>query len=541
MSGGVFTKSRAQIAMVHTVRLGYYLSILLAVLLFQSLQPQFVSLEILTPLYLSLVLAFCVSIAFTYNFDQFFSSSALNASLFAFDSFLVTFLLATTGLKQSVFFFFYLVNIILCSFVFGRKGAWGVSTLSVLGFVILSFLGTEVHGQSLAFLMTFNIFAFVVVGYLAGMLSEQLNFMDVDIARLQDLNELIVGNVGTGLMTLDPSGRVIQINTAGQSLLDSGAEIIGQNIDIKIPNFMRRLQNHMDEQRESIAKYEFHFEDATDTKILAMTVSPLKESETHIGYIVLFEDATQFKKMELAIRQSEKLAAVGALASGIAHEIRNPLASISGSIQMLQGFLPHISDDQKKLMSISMKEIDRLNDLISEFLEYVRPEKPPTEPVDIVQVLREVTEMVRFNKTFRNDVVTAVDFKSTGMIAGHFDKLKQAFLNIVINAYQAMEKQEETPRLFIRTFNRDGNLVVSIKDNGPGMEEKTLKRLFEPFHTTKAKGTGLGLAVTHKIFESHGAKVFVESRKGEGAEFIIEFPELPSKQGIERINKGRAS
>jgi two-component system sensor histidine kinase PilS (NtrC family) len=217
------------------------------------------------------------------------------------------------------------------------------------------------------------------------------------------------------------------------------------------------------------------------------------------------------------------MAAVGQLAAGIAHEIRNPLASISGSVQLLgAGFKPQ-QEEEQKLMRIVLREIDRLNNLITEFLDFVRPDVLKDDPIDLNVLIRDVVEMLKFNKNLRADIVQDLDLKADVEISGNRDKLKQALLNIVINAYQAMNDVAE-PKITIRTFSTDGKVTLKIRDRGCGIDEVGLRRMFEPFHTTKPKGTGLGLAVTHKIIESHHGHIEVESAKGVGTEFTLEFP-----------------
>jgi two-component system sensor histidine kinase PilS (NtrC family) len=243
--------------------------------------------------------------------------------------------------------------------------------------------------------------------------------------------------------------------------------------------------------------------------------------------VLTFQDLTKVRRLEFAMRQSEKLAAVGQLAAGIAHEIRNPLASISGSIQLLESSLPAAKDaEERKLMRIVLREIDRLNGLISEFLVYVRPDQAKDDPVDLGILTRETLDLIKLNPTLRQDVRQVATLEAgpgAAVVSGDRDKLRQAILNVVMNAYQAMGESSEP--VIEASACRSGDLVqLKIRDCGVGIEESRLRKIFEPFHTTKPKGTGLGLAVTHKIVETHGGKIFVESAPGQGTEFTFEFP-----------------
>ncbi|MCB0393294.1 MAG: GHKL domain-containing protein [Bdellovibrionales bacterium] len=220
------------------------------------------------------------------------------------------------------------------------------------------------------------------------------------------------------------------------------------------------------------------------------------------------------------MRRNEKMAAIGQLAAGIAHEIRNPLASISGSIQLLKA--DNSTPENEKLFSIVLKEIDRLNLLITEFLDFARPEGMPSDPINPNTVLSEVMDMVAVNKQLPEGIRQERQLQSKSYILGQADKLKQVFLNLAINAYQAMEGRESS-QLTVRSYEKDGHLLIEFEDNGAGMKPEIANRIFEPFLTTKAKGTGLGLATVHKILENHGAKIHLQTAPNEGTKFTLEF------------------
>lgn len=528
-----FTKSRNQMLIIQGVRLAFQFVILIITLAFQSAQPEFVNVDVLFPVYILLATSFAVNGLYLFFFDRALRSWPATAFLFTFDAIFVTALIYSTGVSQSIFLFMYLVNIILCGFVFQRTGATALSLWTSVLFSFLMIMQNEIKGQTLYFAFGLNLLAFFAIAGLSGFLSEQLNFMGSelkargkDLAKLKDLNNLIVENIATGLVTVSQSGNIVQCNHAASEILDRQIKLLGMEIQKILPGFLTRVSRLIQSEGKT-AHFEIQYVNKRDEKlILEMIVSPLRNTNNDLeGYILIFQDLTKVRRLEFAMRQSEKLAAVGQLAAGIAHEIRNPLASISGSIQMLKAtaaaFDP--SGDQARLMSIILREIDRLNALISEFLEFVRPEVPATNSLQINDIVREVADMARVNQALRSDVQQHLDLRAKQKISGHFDKLKQALLNMVINAYQAMEKATN-PELVLSTKDRDQYVLLKIRDNGSGIEEKNLKRIFEPFHTTKPKGTGLGLAVTHKILESHGAKVFVESSPGQGTEFTLEFP-----------------
>ncbi len=530
-----FTKSRAQMVIIEGVRLGFLLAILVITLIFQALQPEFVNIEVILPVYIMMACAFAVNALYLIFFDEALKLWLATAILFTFEAVFITSLIHFTGVNQSIFLFLYLVNIILCGFVFQRRGALMLALWTSVLFSVLMIMGPDLRGQTLFFAVGLNNLAFFAVAMLSGFLSEQINFMGSalmaqgkDLRALKNLNALIVDNIATGLLTVDADGRIIQANRAASDILDRTIpQLVSQRLEQVVPELFAKVKatSQADQSyRESADRFDLTYKNADDeTTILEITVSPLPTESAMQGFIVTFQDLTRVRRLENQMRQSEKMAAVGQLAAGIAHEIRNPLASISGSIQMLGGSFTARQEEEQQLMRIVLREIDRLNNLITEFLDFVRPPVLKDDPVDLNQLIRDVLDMVKFNKALRTDVKQVVKFEATSVIAGHRDHLKQAFLNIIINAYQAMNESAQ-PELTISTADVGGKVVVKFRDAGCGIDEKGLRKIFEPFHTTKPKGTGLGLAVTHKIIESHEGRIFVESTKGVGTEFTLEFP-----------------
>lgn len=530
-----FTKSRAQMVIIQAVRLGFLLAILAITLMFQALQPEFVNIEVILPVYIMMTCAFAVNAIYLLFFDEALKRWLTTAFLFTFEALFITSLIHFTGVNQSIFLFLYLVNIILCGFVFQRRGAIMLSLWTSVLFSLLMVFGPDLRGQTLFFAVGLNNLAFFAVAMLSGYLSEQINFMGSallaqgkDLRALKNLNALIIDNIATGLLTVDSEGRIIQANRAASDILDRTVrQLVGEKLESVVPEMFAKVKaaaEHPHEDGESADRFDVTYKNPSDEKtILEVTVSPLPTESAMPGFIVTFQDLTRVRRLEYQMRQSEKMAAVGQLAAGIAHEIRNPLASISGSIQLLGGSFTSRQEEEQRLMAIVLREIDRLNNLITEFLDFVRPPTLKDDPVDLNQLIRDVLEMLKFNKGLRADVKQVVRLEASSVIAGHRDQLKQALLNIIINAYQAMNDSAQ-PELNVSTSESGGKIVVKIRDSGCGIDEKGLRKIFEPFHTTKPKGTGLGLAVTHKIIESHEGRIFVESAKGVGTEFTLEFP-----------------
>lgn len=542
-SGFDFSKSRGQMIIIQSVRLGFLLAILVLTLLFQAIQPEFVNIEVLLPVYVLMAFAFSLNAIYVAFFEEALKLWGSTALLFGFEAIFITSLIYYTGVNQSIFLFLYLVNIILCGFVFQRRGAIVLALWTSILFNLLMVVGPELKGQTLFLAVGLNNLAFLAVAALSGFLSEQINFMGSrlqaqgkDLRALRNLNALIIDNIGTGLLTVDADGQVLRCNRAALETLDPvPRDIVGMHLSQVLPDCWEIISGSSDVAAGSDVRARFdlsYLNPSGDKQTLEMIVSRLPDDNEIRGFVLTFQDLTRVRRLEFQMRQSEKMAAVGQLAAGIAHEIRNPLASISGSVQLLGSSFSSRQEEEKRLMAIVLRECDRLNNLITEFLDFVRPDTLKDDPIDLNVLVREVSDMVKFNKNLRADVKQTVRFEATQEISGHRDKLKQAFLNIVINAYQAMN-DVEAPSIEILTFDRDGKVFAKIKDSGCGIDEKGLRKIFEPFHTTKPKGTGLGLAVTHKIIESHGGQIYVDSAKGIGTEFTLEFPQR-SQRGLDK-------
>ncbi len=518
-------KNPYQGLIVEFVRVSLYWVVLLVGLLSYLFQPGFINWAFLGPFYglvaIGMVLhtILTASLEWSSRFPKlFFLSFLIDAALFSC-------LIYFSGVNQSLFLFIHLVSILLAGIIFQSSGALIVALFTSIFFTGVSIFSPDMKAMNFIFLLALNNIAFFTVAGLSGYLSEQLQSVGRELSRtglnLQaslEFNKVILDNMPLGMVSFNREGYIMQANPSAEKIF--GQVLVNQNWFHLLPDYVASSQ---------LQKLDFKFKSAmsSESQTLGITVSSLFSPlvNEHIG-IALVEDLTNVRQLEYSLRQNEKMAAIGGLAAGIAHEIRNPLASISGSIELLSQTVAN--DDDRRLMKIILREIDRLNNLITEFLEYSRPEKAPTDIVDLSALLREIFESLKHNAKIRQDVELQMDLPEKVLVLGHSDKLKQAFLNIILNSYQAMQ-DTITPRLRVSAQNLGETSILQIKDSGSGMSEETRKRMFEPFHTTKAKGTGLGLAVTHKILEGHRAQIFVESELGKGTEFILHFPSAKSE------------
>lgn len=481
------------------------------------------------PLYGFFSLSLIAHFIFVLNFHVIEKRKLLFAMTAFFDGLLITAALFLYGSAEPVLLLAYLLNIILVGSYLGLWGAVILALVSSAFFNLtisshIDFLNTALTQLVALYNGSFFISA-VVAGVFQAELSRATQTIETqkeDIKSLQDVNQLIVENVGSGLIVTDIKNKIIKSNRAASRIL-ADISLVNKNILDVIPALQKVIPEVQSSESQQKRIEVGHLNYEGTKMVLEVLVTPLvRKPYGFQGLVFLIQNLTEVKNFEEALKQQEKMAAIGSMAAGIAHEIRNPLASISGSVQLIAASLKPESIEDKKLTSIIVKEIDRLNRLIAEFLEFVKPPMKVDERVDINFLLNEIVQMSKANPQVSSEIKIETHLKAQSFISGHYDKLKQAFLNILINASHAVEKQKG-PHIFITTTDVGDEVQVEIKDNGIGMSRDTQARIFVPFFTTKSKGTGLGLAITHKIFEAHEARVRVESALNEGTTFFIVF------------------
>ncbi len=351
-----------------------------------------------------------------------------------------------------------------------------------------------------------------------------------EIARLQALHTSVLGSMSSGVLTTDPDGLVTFANRAAQDLLGVGSvDLVGrpvQTLGLVGEAAWRRIAAAGSEILRFETTRRIHDQDA----YFGVSSSALRDGSGYtVGRILIFQNVTHVKRLEGEVRLKDKLAAVGELAAGIAHEIRNPLASISGSVQALQGSVPADSPEHR-LMAIVVAESHRLSTILEDFLRYVRPKERALEPVDAPAALRDVLTLLQHSDEVSPrhaiDVKTAPD---SFVLSADPGQLRQIFWNVARNALAAM------PGGGVLTViaTLEGTFwKVSFADEGHGMTEEERDRLFTPFAHSFPGGTGLGLAIVHRIVEEHGGTIEVETAPGRGTTVAISLPRETASSGV---------
>lgn len=493
----------------------------------------------------SLLLCFAGSVVFLSALYSYLHKRIRNLPLFAYaqicgDGFLISWLVSITGGIDSGFSILYHVSIISASIILYRRGGYfSASVASILygsildmqHYSVLGFVRSEnfTAGQVL-YLLFVNILSFYLVAFLSGFLSErlratrlELQLKSSDFADLRVLQDHILKSVGSGIVTMDMTGNITSWNNAAELITGYRLESIRERWRAVFGESIKGLFGQTEELKNKPVRFEGEIVRQDGIKvILGFTASLLKDDRDHVrGIILTFQDITRLIQMEEQMRRQERLASVGSLAAGIAHEIRNPLASLSGSIQMLRedSGLPR---DKRQLMDIVIRETDRLNMIITEFLDYARPASVQQVLLSLESVLRETLVLFKNSREFRKSISVDTMIDPSLMVRADPQRLRQVFWNLIINAAQAME---DGGVVTLRAWRSDSDLRVDISDTGRGIRSDAIEKIFDPFFTTKAEGTGLGLAIAYRIIEDHGGSITVKSETGEGATFTVRLPE----------------
>jgi two-component system sensor histidine kinase PilS (NtrC family) len=492
------------------------------------------------------VLSLCVLYAAVLRFSRIELQLQAGAQIFC-DVLLVTWLIGIRGDLHSPYVALYIVIISVAGIFIGVRGALVTSVACAVCYTFVVFaaafgwLTVEAGDVASASVpeMLGNVglhdIAFFVVGLLASRLAERQTHSDVQLieakhalADLRALHERIVESIRSGLVTTDLDGLIYTFNAAAEEITGYTAEALrGQDVSILFGTLKSKIEESLRAAEEGTAspRYEADCLTAEGLRLrLGYSIFPLfGETGARTGLVVTFQDLTQVRALEETSRRQDRLAAVGRVAAGIAHEIRNPLAAMRGSIQVLRSEMDG-DPGQAELMEIVLRESDRLNHIITDFLTYARPRPVSLAETDLREPLRETFTLLRHSPETRDEHIIEEDFPDEPVRAqADAAGLRQVFWNLSRNALSAMPAGGRL-RVELRTTNY-GRVRITFTDTGAGMSPEQVERLFEPFSSSTTGGTGLGLSIVYQIIRDHGGTINVRSREGHGTTIIIELPE----------------
>ncbi len=469
------------------------------------------------------------------------ATSILIWSQIIIDVLLVTLAVYWTGESRSPFTFLYPLIIVSASLLMGRTGGTVSAVLSTIAFALLC-LWPHINSNSSMFTFFLNMAAFNITAALGVTLAQRLKLIQsrlskaqVDLRRMEQIQRHLARSIRSGLITVDNELRITFFNQAASEILDIDIGLFyAKPLKDIWPEAYKLLVTPIN-QDNNMNRNELILKDKTGReKFLGISIFPLTDEEGHsIGFGLIFQDITEIKAREERLQRMDKLAALGEMAAGLAHEIRNPLASLCGAAQFLAE-ADLIKPEGERLIKIITRESERLNRLTETFLLYARPEKGAGKPVAILKEIKTIIELIsqrkglppcKFNLDISEDLNVVMDP----------DQFRQVILNLVLNARQALSQQGG--EISIHAHKRDNFVEIIIKDTGKGIDPKDIPHIFDPFFTTRADGTGLGLSVVHRLINAHGGDIQVKSELGKGTTFIIKLPYKPYKLDKEEIEE----
>ena len=468
----------------------------------------------------------------------------------ALDAALITWLVWVTGNLYSPYTALYIIVISVASIFLGARGALMTSvgcaafytaTMLALASGWLDRTGAALTPPALVKAIEavgLNDVAFLFVGLLAAQLAVRQKRSEVEmreatnaLVSLRALHERIVESIRSGVITTDLQRRVYTVNRAAEEMTGySSEDLRGKDVSILFGDIGAQIEQSLNAAAEAHATPRFESECLTPEGFrvrLGYGVSPLySEGGETTGLVITFQDLTDIRAMEETSRRQERLSAVGRVAAGIAHEIRNPLAAMRGSIQVLKSDM-QADPSQAELMDIVLRESDRLNRIITDFLTYARPRKFSLVETDLREPLRETFALLRHSPEILDGHALEENLPEEPLTAfADVEGVRQVFWNLSRNALKAMP-DGGTLRAEMRRAS-DDRVRVTFTDTGRGMSPAQVERLFEPFSSSTTGGTGLGLSIVYQIIRDHGGTINVRSREGHGTTITIE---LPAKQG----------
>ena len=462
------------------------------------------------------------------------------------DLILVSLVIHETGGWDSSLNFLYPLVIIVASVLLPRIWAHLVAALAFILYgtvlelnyfgLVPSYASSHPGLKTLQSIIFVNLFAFLAVAYLAGLLTAKLRQVGVQLKNtsgalesLQALHENIIHSISSGLITTGLDGRITLVNGAAQRLLERTAtELLGKRVDQLFLDSLPTVESQQ-------AHGEVRFDAPTKfRKTLRVRVSALTVPERgELGYVYVFDDLTEIRRLEREVRMQDRLAAVGRLAAAIAHEIRNPLTSIAGSVSMLSG-VPEMNEDHRRLLDIVTRESQRLNSIITDFLAYSRTKQYRLDKVDLIQLVEDTLTLMDHRMTAENTGITIQRRFPVGQAwtIADGDKIKQVFWNFCEIAVRAMKGAPVGGRLTVTVEALGEDWQVGFTDTGPGMSPQQIEKIFEPFQSNFEGGTGLGLAIVYQIVQAHGGKVWARSKPGQGTTFVLRLHRLEAGRSL---------
>ncbi|MCK4572750.1 MAG: PAS domain S-box protein [candidate division Zixibacteria bacterium] len=523
--------------------------ILFTVVVFWMNYPRFMQVQFV--LYSICTLAFTILLAIDKRGRFKNATIAVIGLQFLFEIILESSIIYSTGNINSPFSALFILTIVSAALVYRLMGTMILASLVSASYALIIWLGIgsgvvpelsmnalrRVYSSSdrVFYSIFLHILIFYLVAFISGYLAERIKQRDQELkdtslalkkAKLE--TDDILRHLNSGLLTVDTNGRIIYFNRAAERILGYREEDVTgmycrEVFAERMPSLARNLMDGVD---NSIAhpRSEIETLDIDGHKVpLGLATSVLRDGDGMRGIIAIFSDLTEAKLLEAKVRFADRLAAVGELSASIAHEIRNPLAAISGSVEVLKGDLK-VDGENERLMNLIVKESDRLTNLLNEFLTYARIDRPAYNKVELLHLVTETLEILHHHPSFHDQIRVQIEAdESIIYVVGDEGLIKQLLINLAVNACQALAGRAGCLRFRYVVNQEKGTVEMYVEDDGPGITPEHMKSIYKPFYSTKKEGTGLGLAIVHRICSALKLDITADSQVGEGTTFLVEF------------------
>jgi len=462
------------------------------------------------------------------------------------DALVITAFVQITGGLDSPMSFLYLMPISVGSMMLYRHGGLAMAGICWALYASLAYVDglwapfgglaqrPNVEPGGTVYLLLAHLVAMLAFALLSSYLSERVRVQGKElaekqraVARLKALNENIIESINSGLITTNLGGEINFMNRGGTEILRlTHQEVEGRPIEQLFglgKGYLSVIRRHLLEERRF--RFErYHTTSADDKIFLGIAVSNLYDKAGQpLGYIFIFQDLTEINALEQEMRLKERMVALGEMAAGMAHELRNPLAAISGSVQYLKGDL-NPAGETLELMDIILRESQRLDQAIKDFLTFARPGRFSSQVVDLVKLFEDNIKLLRRSAEFRPGHRIETRYPEEGLSCEvDANRMKQIFWNLATNALKAMP-DGGTLSISARLLEDSCQVELRFTDEGQGMDEHQRETYFQPFSSSFAEGTGLGAAIVYRLIQEHRGKIFVESAADSGTTVRILLP-----------------
>ncbi|MBD3367286.1 MAG: PAS domain-containing protein [Candidatus Eisenbacteria bacterium] len=475
--------------------------------------------------------------------------TALLRIQFAVDIVFVTLVVYFSGGLASPFKLLYFLPVIVSSARLGFRDGVGIAAGAVIGHVVLMFVDpvqwASLYAQGALAEIATLVVSFLLVAMLVGYLSERaavharelaVTRSELDTANLRLSN--IIDSLGSGLALVDSDGHVIYLNRAGASILGV-PESASHGRDYRlvfadVPAFCERLAAALEAGRPE-TRVDFHVRRrGGGSTPVGLSTSILRDDDgNERGVVAIFQDLTEARRLEERLRHDDRLSALGQFAAGLAHEIRNPLNAIRGSIEML-GEDAEPESQHERLVGLVMRETDRLQKLVQDVLQYGRMESGERDRIRLDELVHEVALLVTSQASYRPEIELVEEAPEPVEGTVNEEEMRRALLNLTLNAVEAIDGSGRVRLSVVREDeyasrglegSQGSSIAIIVEDTGDGIPSDKRDEIFQPFRTTKKGGTGLGLAIVDRIVQSHGGRITVASEVGRGSRFVIYLPD----------------